>query len=616
MLGITSKVVVYNGIVYTAGGSIDIETGLPGPWKPDPYFPENPARPASIDGFDIDDQGRLFVAGDFTRINGERRMGVAAFDAATGALLPWQTNVGCTYQKGSADELWVPGIYSVEAVGDRVYVGGDFETFDGQPIGKLACVDANTGEMLDWHPLSSPWQLPFLNSYAVMYADSTIVVPWSVSWASVGYEYLPRSGFAEVDASTGEVLPWDPKFAIAPSNEFLKVYRRVELNSLAIHGRTLVVAGDFDSVAGEARPGLCAFDLTTRELLPWSARINRGVVTRVFSGDGAVYISGTFDSVNGSRRRFVAALDAESGELLPWDPEPDTLVNDMMIRNGHVYLGGMFDTIGGVERYGVGVVDAETGNLLEEGPVLRRNATVESMEVDGDVIYLTGRGLKDEVIPIIPKIGFGRGVAGFDILTGEVKWTPKYEIPTNTSVYSMVIHNDEIIISAAYQRKRAGNVDPFNIADSLNTGITVFDRESGEIIEHGITSYAQASGIIIRNDTLTLWGAYRDVGDIHVPYLSYVVRSEPSSVDVSTESRKGQGGLRIYPNPSSGIVTVELPGGGERGAGELVIYDATGEEILRRRPEADRATVSTETLVPGVYFVRYANMTRSFIVSK
>jgi hypothetical protein len=82
------------------------------------------------------------------------------------------------------------------------------------------------------------------------------------------------------------------------------------------------------------------------------------------------------------------------------------------------------------------------------------------------------------------------------------------------------------------------------------------------------------------------------------------------------ESRKGQGGLRIYPNPSSGIVTVELPGGGERGAGELVIYDARGEEILRRRPEGDRATVSTETLVPGVYFVRYADMTRSFIVSR
>ena len=37
--------------------------------------------------------GRLYIAGSFSAVNGVRRAGVAALDAVTGALLPWDAQL-------------------------------------------------------------------------------------------------------------------------------------------------------------------------------------------------------------------------------------------------------------------------------------------------------------------------------------------------------------------------------------------------------------------------------------------------------------------------------------------------------------------------------------------
>jgi hypothetical protein len=60
------------------------------------------------------DRGRLYVGGLFTDVGGRDRLGLAAFDIATGALTTWSPDAG-----------WV---YALAVAGDSVFVGGDFVT--------------------------------------------------------------------------------------------------------------------------------------------------------------------------------------------------------------------------------------------------------------------------------------------------------------------------------------------------------------------------------------------------------------------------------------------------------------------------------------------------------
>ncbi len=102
------------------------------------------------------------------------------------------------------------------------------------------------------------------------------------------YSYLFK-----LDATTGEI---DTNFRPLPNDQ---VY------SLAQWGDTLIVGGEFDTIAGEERTGLAAFNLKTGTLLPWKPKIHlsnyeagftggeRSIRTMIINND-TLYIGGIF----------------------------------------------------------------------------------------------------------------------------------------------------------------------------------------------------------------------------------------------------------------------------------------------------------------------------------
>jgi hypothetical protein len=84
----------------------------------------------------------IYLAGQFTEVNGEARSGFAAVDPVTGNLLPWTIS-------------FVPGPYEVNSIAvhnNVLYVAGEFYFSDGQERQNLAAWDATTGELTDWSP--------------------------------------------------------------------------------------------------------------------------------------------------------------------------------------------------------------------------------------------------------------------------------------------------------------------------------------------------------------------------------------------------------------------------------------------------------------------------------
>jgi hypothetical protein len=66
-----------------------------------------------------------------------------------------------------------------------------------------------------------------------------------------------------------------------------------------------------------------------------------------------------------------------------------------------------------------------------------------------------------------------------------------------------------------------------------------------------------------------------------------------------SENQAGSGVLKIYPNPTAAELVVET---GEEV--EILLYDAAGREIIRRKLEAGTHTLDTVTLKAGIYFLK------------
>ena len=135
------------------------------------------------------DQSRIYVGGDFTTVDGQTRSHIAAFDAATGALVSsFAPTVNGT----------VLGI-SVASNG-AVYFGGDFNNVAGSTRHNLAAVNASNGSLRAWAPSADA------TVWAILVApnESRVIVGGQFGYIGTSRVY----GHTALDATTGAVGTW------------------------------------------------------------------------------------------------------------------------------------------------------------------------------------------------------------------------------------------------------------------------------------------------------------------------------------------------------------------------------------------------------------------------
>ncbi len=270
----------------------------------------------------------LFVTGDFAKVGpdpGMARQLLARMSASTGAI----SSEAHTFNSGGRLPV-------LEVVGDRLYVGGDFDDID--PVGGATPAVGNLA-VLD---LAQP-------SHPVIRA------------------FAPNPAQAVVDA--------------APDG----------------HGG-LIVAGDFnslnnggDAIAGLNRAYVARIDATTGAGdAAWRSDTAGEVNVVVPLADGRVFLGGRMTITDGDHRPGVAAFDRRTGRLLPWSPS--TIAGDVAsvsARGDSVYLGGSFTTVGGVPRAGLAKVAAADGTLdatWDPGA----DATVDVVRATDDGLFVVG----------------------------------------------------------------------------------------------------------------------------------------------------------------------------------------------------------------------------------
>ncbi|WP_159433625.1 PKD domain-containing protein [Agrococcus sp. Marseille-P2731] len=134
----------------------------------------------------------LYIGGSFTQVNGQARYRLAAFDVASGALLPnWRPGTNST-------------VFGLAVTGSAVYVAGQFTNISNTTRTGVAAVHPASGALLPFNPVHTGGYL----ARAVVVSPDGAKVVAAGSFLTTNGSDNPGRGMAALDAQTGSSLPW------------------------------------------------------------------------------------------------------------------------------------------------------------------------------------------------------------------------------------------------------------------------------------------------------------------------------------------------------------------------------------------------------------------------
>ena len=366
--------------------------------------------------------GRVYLAGAFTAINGVRRRGLAAFDAATGQLTSW----GAGFDgRGAVRELAASSI--------AVYVSG------GDGGGRLWGLEAGTGRVLFDRP-------GFVSAIA----------------AASDRVYLGGGGYARpvwaVDPLTGTDLDWatDLTFQYLPVTYDLDGTR---VTALLLDGDRLYIGGFFHTAEGHW--SLAAVQAASGGAVGWrpSPPAPSFVVALVRVGPA---IGASFIHWLGTGS-WLYAFHSETAARLPFQPDVVGGVATVAPAPEGVVLGGSFAAGGGVDRGGLASIDLDTYALDPWTAAIAfwpARAAIAELATDGVWLFaltegdLGGRDAR--IVKIDPATGAVAGERSFPSV-----------------VTRMRVAGSQLLVSTHKPYTNAGQLGAITIADFSFTALPV-----------------------------------------------------------------------------------------------------------------------------------------------
>ncbi|MCG8436287.1 MAG: hypothetical protein MJA83_19895, partial [Gammaproteobacteria bacterium] len=395
-----------------------------------------------------DDGNRVYVGGEFDTIGGEGRESLAAINT-NGEV---NTNWGCTSTSSVVRALTMHG--------GRLYAGGGFTNLCGTGTNYLAAVKLEDGTVdQDWNPA------PGGAVYTRAKKDNTLYVggDFNAIGGSDANQHNRLAAF-NVDPDSedyGNVLDWQAGEDRGASEV---VY------ALAVSGDVVYAGGGFEKVGGEDRSYLAAIDTDqTGTVLLWNPSAGNWVYALAASGN-TIYIGGNFADIGNEERKYLAAIATdEAGTVLDWNPRTDRGVYALEVSSGEVYAGGAFITVNAEMRNNLAAFSAD-GGLLSWNP----NADSEDLDMAIHVnrAYIGGH---------FTEIGGEQRnyLAAVNRATGAVEtWNP--HISSDSVVSALEIHGDHLYVGGQFSKVKEDdrnslakfNLQTGELLSSWNPGVT------------------------------------------------------------------------------------------------------------------------------------------------
>jgi hypothetical protein len=320
----------------------------------------------------VADANSLYIGGDFTAVNPYVASRMAVIDALTATPI-----LACNLKRG-----FDAPVYVVLPVGNALYVGGEFTTYQGLPAQNLAKLNAATCALdrTFSQPLGFVGSLPARSSgvYTLAVNGSALYVGGSFT----AYRNAPAMGLAKLDTQSGAL---DASFAQATGFN-------LAVTALAATSDAVFVGGFFSTYRGAqvGYPGTLPLKLNAQSgnidpTFNQGPTINGLILSMTVSG-GSLYVAGNFNKV-------VEKLDVLTGV-----PDPQFTqggagpqVNVVVLSGNTLYVGGAFSSYGGVPSHNIAKVDAITGAVdgaFSQAAVV--SGVVSGIAIAGNSLYLAG----------------------------------------------------------------------------------------------------------------------------------------------------------------------------------------------------------------------------------
>jgi outer membrane protein assembly factor BamB len=233
--------------------------------------------------------GHLLVAGSFRGTGGVKRTGLAAFNARTGALLPWRPKV----QRGH--------VAALASSGRTIFLAGAFKRVSGKGRTGLAAVSARgAGKLLPWHPRLSQGSF------------GSLVVSQGRVFA--GGSAKPHG--AKATTPFRHLLVFSVK-----TGKRLSFKSRIGHVNLMAFGHRLVLAESSCTAGGAAAACVTGFRVRGDGRPVWRRSFG-GTIAAIGVRGSTLYVGGQFSSADGQPRTNIAALRLDgSGTLLDFAPQ-------------------------------------------------------------------------------------------------------------------------------------------------------------------------------------------------------------------------------------------------------------------------------------------------------
>ncbi len=486
--------------------------------------------------------GAVLLVGDFTKVNGVTRNRIARVDGSTGALDGLTVSVNNSIKDVDYD-----------AAAGVAYIAGSFGNVGGSSRNRLAGVNLDTmaPTALSLTNISGSLSAVALDGAGGLYIGGPMQI-------------TPEKGnpgvLARVTISSGTVA------AVVPYAETPRSLARQPVTGssgplvLVPSGGSLLVAGDFSDYGLTARNGLAAYDLATGALSSDFDPAPNGDVNAVkASADGrAVFVGGAFTTIAGSNQKHLAKLDVGTGAAVPgFQVSSSSYVKDLAVRTdgSTLYVGGNFDLFNGVPTSKLVAVDATSGQTRPGFAMPLTEPTNETSEgglramalsPDETRLMIVGnfRRVAGQDRPLIAQIDVAASPAGVtdwrtDVYdqpcarAGQVGWMRDVDIsPDSTTAY--------VVSAGHFYYPACDSVNAFSMTPHPITRPT-WTKKIGDTLE----------GVAAGQDAIYVSGHFR--------YLETETKSQDRFQIAALDPATGEG-LNWVPNAGGfrGVLTVEL----------------------------------------------------------
>lgn len=337
-----------NGQVRTYLAQIDANNNLL-PFNPTItyFFPPN-ARISTLKVYN----NLLYIGGGISTVNGQSRWNFAAFDIPSGVLLPWAPNPN-------------GNVNSIEVADSKLFIGGNFTSIANETRNNLAAFDLNN-VILPWAP--NPDQ--YVNTIKSLNGKLYILGLFSI------FDNTNHSRIVEVDPAN-----------LSTSSTFNFGTVSGAFFDIAFTDNKFFMVGEFSQVNGSSAKN-CMIYNTLNNQIDLSSIQSDSVIWSIASSSSSVFIGGYFTTINNQPISRFAEYNCLTNTITDQQLSLNGRVNKLICDNNNILVFGNFNSAFQEPTQELNCYNDQTGQAINSPVTV--TGTINNLSIDGRYLSLLG----------------------------------------------------------------------------------------------------------------------------------------------------------------------------------------------------------------------------------